>query len=107
MFAPVSVILALIGPFAGDLTNALPIALRVAFYTAPITFPLSVIPESVRPYLWLNPLTSLVELLRDTLIFGGSPASIPFAIMWALVLVLTAIAVWSYRRAAAAVHDVV
>src|SRR5262245_56424882 len=80
MFAPVSLILALIGPFAGDLTNAVPIVLRVAFYTAPITFPLSVIPESARPYLWLNPLTSLVELLRDTLIFGEAPAYIPFII---------------------------
>jgi lipopolysaccharide transport system permease protein len=105
--APVSLLLSLIGPFAGDLSNALPVILRVMFYTAPITYPLSLIPIALRPYVWLNPLTSFTELLRETMVFGQSPSIVPLVIVVLASCALALSAIWCYRRVAPAIHDVV
>lgn len=107
LFAPLSMILALVGPFAGDLNNAIPVLMRVLFYTAPITFPMTIIPTFARPYFWVNPLTSLVELLRDTLLFGQAPATLPFLSLALAALSLGVSAAWLYNRVAGAIHDVI
>ena len=65
-----SLLLAALGPFVGDISEAMRLLLRVLFYATPITFPLTLIPEPWRGWMWLNPLTSMVELLRNPLVFG-------------------------------------
>ena len=40
-------------------------------FSAPILYPINALPEFVRPWLYLNPLTFLVEQLRNVLLFGG------------------------------------
>lgn len=106
-FAGISLILSLIGPFWGDVANSVPVVLRFMFYTAPITFPLSQVPEKVQHILWLNPLTALVEMLRGSVVFDTAPS--PFLLVALAAIALTAItlAAWLYSRVADAVRDVV
>lgn len=107
LFGAVSLLLALIGPFAGDISKGLPVVLRILFYAAPITYPLSIIPERFQPFLWLNPLTPLVQMLRETLVLGNALPWRSFTIMFVIGLMLIALAQWLYRRVAEAVRDVV
>jgi lipopolysaccharide transport system permease protein len=107
MFAAVSLLLALVGPFAGDLGNGVPVVLRVLFYAAPITYPLSILPASVRPWLWLNPLTAIVEMLRETLVLGRPLPWLVFSGIAVFAAGLTLLAHWLYGRVAEAVRDVV
>jgi ABC-type polysaccharide/polyol phosphate export permease len=107
LLAPLSLLLTLIGPFADDLTNVTPVVLRIMFYAAPITFPLSLIPEFARPYFWLNPLTSLVELLRATIVFSETPSLSAYIAMAILAACLCFMATWCYRRIYRVVRDVV
>lgn len=107
LFAGTSLILALIGPFVGDIANAIAVILRVLFYSAPITYPLSIIPERYQVYLWLNPLTPIVEQLRSALLFDmGIYPRAEFA-LFCLATVVCAAAYWLYARVYKAIYDVV
>lgn len=107
LFGALSLFLALIGPFAGDVANTVGVIMRVLFYTAPVSFPLTLVPASVAPYLWLNPLTPLIELLRSTLVFGQFPPALPFLATASVALGLALLALWLNQRVAHAVRDVV
>ena len=66
-------IFAAIGVFVRDLRHAMAIVMPAMMFLAPIFFPLSAVPESVRPIFLLNPLTFPVETIRAALFFGTWP----------------------------------
>lgn len=103
----ISMILALIGPFFDDLNEAARAILRVIFYSAPISYPLSLVPESLQGYLWINPLTPMVQLIRETVLFGQAPALSLFSLFSVVVLLVCGLAWLFYRRVKTAVADVV
>jgi len=102
-----SLLLAALGPFIGDISEAMRLLLRILFYATPITYPLSMVPESWRGWMWLNPLTAMVEVLRAPLVFGTMPAPallIGFPLGGAALLLL---AVWIFHRVKGVISDVV
>lgn len=69
----ISLFLSLLGPFFKDLDELSRILLRVLFYTSPITYPMSAVPERFAVYLWVNPMTVLAEGVRNSFVFGLAP----------------------------------
>lgn len=57
--------------FFRDVAQALNIGLQAWFYLTPIVYPLNLVPESLRPWLALNPLATVVQAFRTVLL--GSP----------------------------------
>lgn len=102
-----SLILAALGPFYGDLDEGTRLILRVLFYAAPITYPLSLVPERFHALIWLNPITFLVDTLRRASVFGLPPDPLPLAGFLAAVAALGAASVWLYGRLRGAIIDVV
>jgi len=47
-----------------DLDNILQFILRLFMFATPIVYPLSLVPEKYKFFLWLNPLTSVIETFR-------------------------------------------
>jgi len=81
--------------------------LRIMFYATPITYPLSMVPEPWQGWMWLNPLTAMVELLRAPLVFGVMPP-ITLLIGFPLVcLALLLLAGWIFSRVKGVISDVV
>lgn len=105
--AGLSLMLAMIGPFFGDIAEAVRIALRVVLYTAPITYPLSLAPPQHAWLLYLNPLTPFVEMFRAAMLYGdlGSPLDVFCAVGWTCFFSLAG--TFLYMRANEAVIDVV
>ena len=103
----VSVIFAVLGPFVGDLSQGVRLGMRVIFYTAPVTYPMESVPEHLRIFLWLNPLTFLVEPFRFALLYGR-PMENGMVIGFATVIVpvVVFLAVWMYRRTKEVLTDV-
>lgn len=66
-------LLASIGVFIRDVGQLIGMALTVLMFMSPIFYPLSALPESIRPYLLLNPLTFVVEQVRNILLWGLQP----------------------------------
>lgn len=66
-------LLASIGVFIRDVGQLVGMTLTVLMFMSPIFYPLSALPESVSYYLFLNPLTLVVEQVRNILIWGQQP----------------------------------
>lgn len=66
-------ILASLGVFIRDLSQATGIFVTVLLFVSPIFFPISAIPKAFQAYVMFNPLTFIIEQARAILIFGNSP----------------------------------
>lgn len=69
----VSWILASLGTFVRDIGQTVGVLTTLMLFLSPIFYPASVLPKELRPYLFLNPLTFIIEQFRDILIFGNLP----------------------------------
>lgn len=66
-------LLASLGVFLRDVGQTVGILTSVLLFLSPIFFPASALPETIRGYLFLNPLTFIIEQTRRVLVFGQSP----------------------------------
>ncbi|MGZ5069874.1 MAG: ABC transporter permease [Methylobacter sp.] len=66
-------LLASLGVFIRDIGQIVSMTLTVLMFMSPIFYPLSSLPETVRCYLFLNPLTFIVEQVRNILLWGQQP----------------------------------
>jgi lipopolysaccharide transport system permease protein len=103
----VSLLLASLGPFIGDVSEVMRLLMRVLFYASPITYPLEMVPSGIREWMWLNPLTCIVELLRNPIVFNQMPAATVLLGFGVLSLLLFVIACWVFKRVKGVVADVV
>lgn len=87
-----------------DLEHALQPLLMILFYATPILYPISMVPESVRPVILANPLAWWAERMRAALLEGAGPHLTD--VMTLLVLVAACLlARIAYLRVAAAAED--
>lgn len=94
-----SVYLRDIGQIVGFLSMGL-------LFLAPIFYPVSNVPEPMRSLLILNPLTYIVETLRATLVRGEFPSPGPFALYWAIALVVFSLGYAWFQKTRAGFADV-
>ncbi len=66
-------LLASIGVFVRDVGQFVGMVMTVLMFMSPIFYPASALPESVRGYLFLNPMTFVIEQTRDVVIWGKLP----------------------------------
>lgn len=66
-------LLASLGVFIRDIGHGVGIVVNAAIFLSPIFYPLTIFPEAVRPFLYLNPVTLAVTELRELLFAGGTP----------------------------------
>ncbi|MBS4095587.1 MAG: ABC transporter permease [Sulfuricella sp.] len=84
-------LLASIGVFIRDIGQFIGMVVTVLMFMSPIFYPASALPESVRGYLFLNPLTFIIEQAREVVIWGNPPD-------WgglALYLALASLVAWA------------
>jgi lipopolysaccharide transport system permease protein len=58
--------------FFRDVSQAIGIGMQAWFYLTPIVYPLTLVPERLRPWIALNPMATTVQAFRTVLL--GSPA---------------------------------
>jgi lipopolysaccharide transport system permease protein len=73
--------LASLGVFIRDIGPLLEAVMRILFFLCPIIYPISRVPEYLRPILYLNPLTFIINHFRRILLFGQSPDWLEFGIL--------------------------
>jgi len=66
-------ILAAIGVFVRDIGQFIGLVLTMLLFLSPIFYPASALPESIRDYLFLNPLTLIIEQARTVILYGQLP----------------------------------
>ncbi len=65
--------LASIGVFIRDISQFIGLFMQALMFLSPIFYPITSIPQSLRPIYYLNPLTYVVEDMRRILIWGQMP----------------------------------
>ena len=66
-------ILASLGVFLRDVGQTIGIITMVMLFLAPVFYPLTAVPEEIRPWIMANPLTFIIEQAREVLIWGRLP----------------------------------
>lgn len=67
-------IISSVGVFLRDVSQTIGLFTSFLLFLSPIFYPASILPEKIRPYLFLNPLTFIIEQVRDVSIYGNQPA---------------------------------
>ncbi|MES2499605.1 MAG: ABC transporter permease [Pseudomonadota bacterium] len=66
-------ILASIGVFLRDVSQVITMVTTVMMFLAPVFYPITAVPETLRPFIMANPLTFIIEQAREVLIWGHFP----------------------------------
>lgn len=73
--------LASLGVFIRDIGHLLDVGIRVLFFLTPIVYPTSIVPANFRFFLYLNPLTYIVEYFQAVILWGQWPNSGQFLLV--------------------------
>lgn len=65
--------LASLGVYLRDVSQIIGVVTSVLMFMSPIFYPVSALPENYRHFLYLNPLTPVIEMARDILYWGRIP----------------------------------
>ncbi|MBW8305990.1 MAG: ABC transporter permease [Thiobacillus sp.] len=65
--------LASLGVFLRDVGQTMGIITTVMLFLAPVFYPITALPEEMRPWIMANPLTFIIEQAREVLIWGRLP----------------------------------
>ena len=79
-------ILSSIGVYFRDIGNLVGMGMTVLMFLSPIFYPAASLPAKVRPWLFLNPLSLIIEQTRSVMLSGGLPdwKSLIFYLLFAL-----------------------
>jgi len=90
-----------------DIIQMVGLLSSVLLFLSPIFYPVSALPEMIRSYIYFNPLTVIIEQLRNIILWGQSPA-------WSVLLQYTALALlvawfgnWVFNRMRKGFADVI
>lgn len=83
-------ILASLGVFLRDVGQTVSIITSVMMFLSPIFFPVSALPERFQAIMMANPLTFIIEMARDVLIWGQQPNWL----VWAVYTAVSCVFAW-------------
>jgi lipopolysaccharide transport system permease protein len=93
----VATVLSAVQAFVRDMAHVMAVLLSILFYATPIVYPASMVPESLRAWLALNPHAHFSERFREAM--SGAIRFDSADVLWlAACLVLAAAGFWFFRR---------
>jgi len=98
--------LASLGVYFRDTTQVLGPLAAALLFLSPILYPPSRLPEIVRPYLILNPLTFIIEQTRGVLIRGVMPDLVGLAVYSVIALLVAAAGLLWFQKTRRGFADV-
>jgi lipopolysaccharide transport system permease protein len=90
-----------------DIGVAMPLLLQIWMFATPVVYPLSAVPQRLRPFYSINPLVGLIENYRQVVISGGAPSFSLLALAAAVSIVLFAVGYVYFKRVEATVADII
>lgn len=92
--------------FYRDVRSLLALGIQLWFYASPIIYPVSMVPEQLRPFYYLNPMAGILEAYRAVILYNTLPD--PSILLSAVVAVLVfAFGYWFFRRVEFQFADIV
>ena len=92
--------------FFRDVRSLLVLGLQLWFYASPIIYPISLVPERLRPIYYLNPMAGIITAYRDVLLYGTMPGTYLWVAGLVSVIVFAA-GYWFFKRVEFQFADIV
>lgn len=93
-----SLILAALYVYYRDLNQIWDVLIQIGFFLSPIVYPLSTVPPAYLKYYLLNPITALMQMYRDVLLYHQPPALGNAALTLGAGLILMVIGTMVFKR---------
>ena len=90
-----------------DLENVTQILLRLFMFAAPVIYPMSAIPGKYRIWLWLNPLTWVIETFRGAFLNGREIPFVHMLVCFSTVSIVLMIGIVLFRKKELKVMDTI
>jgi len=92
--------------FYRDVQSMLTLVIQLWFYASPIIYPVTMVPEQLRPFYFLNPMAGILVAYRDVLLNGSLPGTylIPSAVVSIIVFLG---GIWFFKRVEFLFADIV
>jgi lipopolysaccharide transport system permease protein len=90
-----------------DIGHGLPLLIQLWMFATPVAYPLSVIPEWLKPLYLLNPMAPIIDGYRRAIILGTRPDLEALAVSAVVILTLTVTALAIFKRAERTFADVI
>lgn len=94
------------GVFVRDIGQFIGLALTMLLFLSPVFYPATALPESLRDYLFLNPLSFIIEQLRAVALYGQLPDWRGLAIYTLIGLLFAQIGFWWFEKTRKGFADV-
>ena len=101
-----SFILASLGVFIRDLRQIVPVLTQALLFLGPVLYPVGALPGWVRAYVYLNPVTLIIEELRGILFDGRLPDWLALGLYTLVALLVLFLGYALFRRLCPAFSDV-
>lgn len=98
-------IFGILNVFVRDVQQIVAILLQFGFWMTPIVYQIGIIPESFRAWLMLNPMLWIVDGYHQVFAYGQPPNLVALGGVALLSIVLSAIALFMFRKASADMVD--
>lgn len=92
--------------FYRDVKHLLGLFLQLWFYATPIIYPLTLVPDWLRPFYVLNPMAGVIASYRDVLLYGTMPGS-SLLVAAALALIVLFAGYQFFKRVEIKMADVI
>lgn len=90
-----------------DIGHALTLGLQLWMFASPVAYPLSVVPDSVRPFYLLNPMAPMMDGYRRAILYGLPPDLPRLGMVLLIVVVLLGFSYAGFKRAERTFADVI
>ncbi|ADU64979.1 ABC-2 type transporter [Desulfurispirillum indicum S5] len=101
----IGIILGIFNVFIRDTGQLVPIVLQFLFWFTPIVYPVSIVPESLRHVLWLNPVYHLTNAYQGLLVYNSRPEITPIVVLTFLALGILGLSLVLFRKASMEMAD--
>lgn len=94
----VALILAALGVYVRDISYTVTLLTNVLFYITPIFYPIEAVPVFLQKFMYLNPLTVIVNDFRRVMIWGESPNWTQLGIMFVVSYFIFTIGYFFFKK---------
>ena len=99
-------LLSAVSVFLRDIQQVVPLLLTLMMFASPIFFPMEMVPEQYRLFLYMNPTTVIIQQVRAVAIHGQMPDFLSLAIYSVVALLVMSLGYWTFMRTRKGFADV-
>jgi lipopolysaccharide transport system permease protein len=94
----ISLVFSALSVYLRDITQILGIAFQALFYISTVLYPLTAVPESLKIFVQLNPVTALAEAYHNAILYNRAPELYDAIYLVSFTLFAVVSGIWIFRK---------